>query len=55
MTASKVERKLGWGAPVRGLLAVASVESIERFSSVRMCRFTAVTGTIITKATLICN
>ena len=35
---------------VRPILAV---ESIDRFLPVRMCGFTAVTGTIITKLTLI--
>ena len=40
------------GAPyaVRRILAV---ESIDRFLPVRVCGFTAVTGTIITKLTLI--
>ena len=43
--------KVRLGAPV--ILAVVSVGSIERLLLVRMCRFTAVTGTIITKPTFI--
>ena len=50
MTAYKAVRKL-LGRPMQlGLLAVGS---IDRFLPVRMCGFTAVTGTIITKLTLI--
>ena len=48
MTAYKAVRKL-LGRPMQ-LLAVGS---IDRFLPVRMCGFTAVTGTIITKLTLI--
>ena len=48
MTAYKAVRTL-LGRPMQ-LLAVGS---IDRFLPVRMCGFTAVTGTIITKLTLI--
>ena len=49
MTASKSREKVLARAPQ--LPAVASVGSIERFVPVRMCRFTTVTRTIITKPT----
>ena len=43
-----IARRILTGAP-----QLLAVRSIDRYLPVRMCRFTAVTGTIITKPTLI--
>ena len=48
MTAYKAVRKL-----LGCFMQLLAVGSIDRFLPVRMCGFTAITGTIITKLTLI--